>query len=59
VIRNLSMEGRMTVCNLAIEAGARAGLIAADATRLNLPNPQQSKVSSNTQQFASSSSRVA
>jgi homoaconitase/3-isopropylmalate dehydratase large subunit len=53
------MEGRMTVCNLAIEAGARAGLIAADATRLNLPNPQQSKVSSNTQQFASSSSRVA
>ncbi|HOE43009.1 MAG TPA: 3-isopropylmalate dehydratase large subunit [Rhodoferax sp.] len=32
VIRSLSMEGRMTVCNLAIEAGARAGLIAADAT---------------------------
>ncbi len=29
-IRNLSMEGRMTVCNLAIEAGARAGIIAAD-----------------------------
>ena len=29
-IRNLSMEGRMTVCNMAIEAGARAGLIAAD-----------------------------
>ena len=31
-IRSLSMEGRMTVCNLAIEAGARAGLIAADET---------------------------
>ena len=31
-IRGLSMEGRMTVCNLAIEAGARAGIIAADET---------------------------
>lgn len=30
VIRNLSMEGRMTVCNMSIEAGARAGLIAPD-----------------------------
>ncbi|TAE83838.1 MAG: 3-isopropylmalate dehydratase large subunit [Alphaproteobacteria bacterium] len=30
-IRNLSMEGRMTVCNMSIEAGARAGLIAPDA----------------------------
>ncbi|MPV86796.1 3-isopropylmalate dehydratase large subunit [Ostreibacterium oceani] len=29
-IRNLSMEGRMTVCNMAIEAGARAGLIGVD-----------------------------
>ncbi|MBN1379602.1 MAG: 3-isopropylmalate dehydratase large subunit [Gammaproteobacteria bacterium] len=29
-IRALSMEGRMTVCNMAIEAGARAGFIAAD-----------------------------
>lgn len=29
-IRQLSMEGRMTVCNMAIEAGARAGLIAVD-----------------------------
>ena len=29
-IRNLSMEGRMTICNMAIEAGARAGLIAVD-----------------------------
>ena len=29
-IRNLSMEGRMTVCNMAIEGGARAGLIAPD-----------------------------
>ena len=31
VIRALSMEGRMTVCNMAIEAGARAGIIAPDA----------------------------
>lgn len=31
-IMGLSMEGRMTVCNLAIEAGARAGLVAADET---------------------------
>ncbi|MBK9617529.1 MAG: 3-isopropylmalate dehydratase large subunit [Uliginosibacterium sp.] len=31
-IKSLSMEGRMTVCNLAIEAGARAGIIAADET---------------------------
>ncbi|HVE94666.1 MAG TPA: 3-isopropylmalate dehydratase large subunit [Acidimicrobiales bacterium] len=30
--RNLSMEGRMTVCNMSIEAGARAGLIAPDDT---------------------------
>ncbi len=29
-IRNLSLEGRMTVCNMAIEAGARSGLIACD-----------------------------
>jgi 3-isopropylmalate/(R)-2-methylmalate dehydratase large subunit len=31
-IRALSMEGRMTVCNMAIEAGARAGMVAADET---------------------------
>ena len=31
-IRSLSMEGRMTVCNMSIEAGARAGLIAPDET---------------------------
>ena len=30
-IRSLSMEGRMTVCNMSIEAGARAGMIAPDA----------------------------
>jgi 3-isopropylmalate/(R)-2-methylmalate dehydratase large subunit len=34
-IRNLSMEGRMTVCNMAIEAGARAGMIAVDDTTIN------------------------
>jgi 3-isopropylmalate/(R)-2-methylmalate dehydratase large subunit len=31
-IRALSMEGRMTVCNMAIEAGARAGMVAVDDT---------------------------
>lgn len=31
-IRELSMEGRMTICNMSIEAGARAGLIAPDET---------------------------
>ncbi len=30
VIRDMSMEGRMTVCNMAIEAGARAGMVAPD-----------------------------
>ena len=29
-IENLSMEGRMTLCNMAIEAGARAGMVAPD-----------------------------
>jgi len=33
-IRALSMEGRMTVCNMAIEAGARAGLVAVDEVTL-------------------------
>ncbi|WP_293373569.1 3-isopropylmalate dehydratase large subunit [Nevskia sp.] len=33
-IERLSMEGRMTVCNMAIEAGARAGLVAVDATTI-------------------------
>ena len=32
-VESLSMEGRMTLCNLTIEAGARAGLIALDLTR--------------------------
>ena len=33
-IRELTMEGRMTVCNMAIEAGARAGLVAVDDTTI-------------------------
>jgi 3-isopropylmalate/(R)-2-methylmalate dehydratase large subunit len=33
-VRGLSMEGRMTLCNMSIEAGARAGLIAPDETTL-------------------------
>ena len=36
VIRDMSMEGRMTVCNMAIEAGARAGLVAPDAQDIRL-----------------------
>jgi 3-isopropylmalate/(R)-2-methylmalate dehydratase large subunit len=34
-IRAMSMEGRMTVCNMAIEAGARAGMIAVDETTID------------------------
>ncbi|HWQ37396.1 MAG TPA: 3-isopropylmalate dehydratase large subunit [Burkholderiales bacterium] len=34
VIRALSMEGRMTICNMAIEAGARAGMVAVDETTI-------------------------
>ena len=37
-IRDLSMEGRMTVCNMAIEGGARAGLIAPDETTYTYVN---------------------
>jgi len=33
-VRDLSMEGRMTICNMSIEAGARAGMIAPDDTTL-------------------------
>ena len=35
VMRDMSMEGRMTVCNMAIEAGARAGMVAVDETTLD------------------------
>lgn len=48
VVRNMSMEGRMTLCNMSIEAGARAGMIAVDDTtidyvrgRLLAPTPEQ------------------
>jgi 3-isopropylmalate/(R)-2-methylmalate dehydratase large subunit len=34
-IRSLSMEGRMTICNMAIEAGARAGMIAVDQVTID------------------------
>ena len=51
VIRSLSMEGRMTVCNMSIEAGARAGLISPDRTTVeylkNRPfSPSQDKFDS-------------
>ena len=35
VVRGLSMEARMTLCNMAIEAGARAGMIAVDQTTID------------------------
>lgn len=35
VFENMSMEGRMTVCNMAIEAGARVGMVAVDNTTIN------------------------
>ena len=35
VMSDMSMEGRMTVCNMAIEAGARAGMVAVDQTTLD------------------------
>ncbi len=35
IIEDLSLEGRMTICNMSIEAGARAGLIAPDKTTFN------------------------
>lgn len=35
VFRDMSMEGRMTVCNMAIEAGARAGMVAVDETTID------------------------
>ncbi|MDN3517746.1 3-isopropylmalate dehydratase large subunit [Aquisalimonas lutea] len=34
-VRNLSMEGRMTICNMSIEAGARCGMIAVDDTTID------------------------
>ena len=47
-LRSLSMEGRMTVCNMSIEAGARAGMVAPDDTtfdymrgRPNVPQGQE------------------
>jgi 3-isopropylmalate/(R)-2-methylmalate dehydratase large subunit len=47
VVRGLSMEGRMTVCNMAIEAGARSGMIAPDETTFDYlerrPPPQGDK----------------
>ncbi len=37
-IRSLSMEGRMTICNMAIEAGARAGMVAVDDKTIDYVN---------------------
>lgn len=35
VVRNLTMEGRLTLCNMSIEAGARCGMVAPDETTFN------------------------
>ncbi|WP_432720243.1 3-isopropylmalate dehydratase large subunit [Jeongeupia wiesaeckerbachi] len=40
-IRGLSMEGRMTLCNMAIEAGARAGMVAVDQTTIDYVKGRQ------------------
>ena len=40
-IRSLSMDGRMTVCNMSIEAGARAGMIAPDQTTFDYVRGRQ------------------
>ena len=41
VFRNMSMEGRMTVCNMSIEMGARGGMIAPDETTYNFINGRE------------------
>ncbi len=41
VFRNMSMEGRMTVCNMSIEMGARGGMIAPDDTTFNFINGRE------------------
>lgn len=41
VFRNMSMEGRMTVCNMAIEAGARVGLVSVDQITLDYVEGRQ------------------
>jgi 3-isopropylmalate/(R)-2-methylmalate dehydratase large subunit len=41
VFRDMSMEGRMTVCNMAIEGGARIGMVAVDDTTINYVEGRQ------------------
>jgi 3-isopropylmalate/(R)-2-methylmalate dehydratase large subunit len=41
VFRNMTMEGRMTVCNMSIEMGARGGMIAPDNTTINYINGRE------------------
>jgi 3-isopropylmalate/(R)-2-methylmalate dehydratase large subunit len=41
VFENMSMEGRMTVCNMSIEMGARGGMIAPDETTFNYVKGRQ------------------
>lgn len=41
VFRNMSMEGRMTVCNLSIEMGARGGMVAPDQTTFDYINGRE------------------
>ncbi len=62
-IRALSMEGRMTVCNMAIEAGARAGMVAVDDTTIDYLkdrpfSPQGAELGAGRRNTGSSSSRT-
>ena len=62
-VRGLSMEGRMTICNMSIEAGARAGMIAPDATTFAYLkgrrfSPSDTLESSGAPSLTASSSRV-
>ena len=41
VVRNLSMEGRLTLCNLSIEMGARGGFIAPDQVNIEYINGRE------------------
>lgn len=51
-IRNMTMEERMTICNMSIEAGAKAGLISPDATTIEFLRGRRYAPQENFEQFA-------
>ena len=55
-VRALSMEGRMTLCNMAIEAGSRVGLVAVDDTTLKPATLRRQPCPSSSRANASSTS---